>query len=153
MSLSERVQQHPVVAGTVCFVFLATALVGGWAAYKKRANDQARGRAAPMVKQVSLRVRQFEASLDTARAHLQKSGAALNADERIAVNRVIVVAEERLRLYCSVLSNANQALSRNDAEFFRSTFDPAEQSNVLHGLKRDEESLRQAIEFCRRRTR
>jgi hypothetical protein len=153
MSLSEKTQQHPVVAGTVCFVFLATALIGGITAYQRVTQRRAGQEAALIVSATSNQVQRLDRALEQARELLRQSSTALSADERIKVNQAIVIVDENRPIYGMVLSNACASLQARKYEFFRSALDAAQQSNLLHALQRDRQSLELVIRYCKDRTK
>jgi hypothetical protein len=153
MSFFEKTQGHPVITGTVCFLFLAGGIVGGILAYKKVTGDRARQPALRVIHEVTDEVRSLEVALEKAKEQLRQSGSLLNSEDRIKLNGAVVIVDENRPVYYTVLSNACASLERNDFEFFRTAFDHLQQSNVLHGLRRDRQYLEQVIQVCKQRAK
>jgi hypothetical protein len=151
MGLFEPAQEHPVIAGAICFVFLAGALVGGIVGYRNLTTGKVRGEALQAMRTTSNQVRRLELLVEKARNQLRQSGPALNADDRIKANQTVVIVEENLLSYGTVLSNVCASIEQRNFELFRSAFDPAQQSNLLYGLRRDRQYLEQVIKFCKER--
>jgi hypothetical protein len=151
MSLFEKAQGHPVVMGTICFVLLGGALVGSLAYYRVTTTGRLRHKANEVVHRTSSQVRRLDTTLDAAREELKRHGASLSPEDRIKVNQAIVIVDENMRIYSSLLSNACSSIQQNDFEFFRLAFDPVQQSNTLQALSRDRQLLEQAIRYCRTR--
>jgi hypothetical protein len=151
MGLFEPSQKHPVIAGVVCFVLLAGALIGGIAAYRSLTTGKVKGHAIEAVRTTSNQVHRLEALLERARDQLRKSGPALSADDRIKANRAVVIVEENLLSYGTVLSNVGVSVEQRNFEVFRAAFDSTQQSNLLYGVRRDRQYLEQVIQFCKDR--
>jgi hypothetical protein len=153
MSFFGPTERHPVIAGAVCFLVLAAAVVGGVAGYRKLVYGKARQEAAVAVHTASNELRRLEAALAQTQALFKKSGAGLGAEERIKLNAAVVIVQDNLPLYQTVLSNAGSALQGKNFKFFRSSFDGVQQSNLLQALERDGQTLDQVTSYCRARTR
>jgi hypothetical protein len=151
MTLAERAQAHPSVTGTICFLFLGGLLVGGINGYKKITHDRARRETGALIHGPSNQVYRLALALEKAKAQFKQSGPSLGAEERIKINSILVVVEDNLPVYYTVLSNAYASIERNNFGFFRSELDTAQRSNFLYALKRDGQFLEQAVQYCKTR--
>jgi hypothetical protein len=153
MSLSENGPRHPVLAGTVCFLVLAGALIGGILLYQRVTQRGATEKAALVVNATSNQVQRLDQTLEQARELFRQTSPAMSADERIKINQAIVIVDENRPIYGLVLSNALASLEARQFEFFRSSFDAAQQTNLLQALQRDRQSLEQVVRYCKERAK